>query len=608
VDALQDRTERHFIVVGGGPAGLTAAYKLTKAGFHPDVFEKSYTVGGISRTEQYKGYHFDMGGHRFFTKAREVNEMWHEVLQDDFLKRPRLSRIYYNKKFFHYPLKPMNALMGLGIIESILIGISYFRWRLFRSKVEDNFEQWVTNRFGKRLFNTFFKTYTEKVWGIPCSELKAEWAAQRIQDLSLKTAVMQMFFKPKNTIKSLIEQFEYPRQGPGMMWRAATKKINAAGGKVHMEADVVRFHREGNRIVGVTVSRDGEEQRYDGTDFISSMPITEFIKKVDPPPPEDVLASADKLNYRDFLTVCLIIDHPDLFPDNWIYIHDDSVVVGRIQNFKNWSPDMVPDQSKTSLGMEYFCNEGDELWTQSDEDLVALGTKEIQQIGLHKGAKVVDGCVFKVPKSYPVYDGGYAEHLEKMRGFVATLENFQTVGRNGMHRYNNQDHAMLTAMYAVENAIDGAQHDLWTVNVEQEYHEEQADDGKPTTPGRNKQYVEVSVSEQLGLLGAMKSLDRLAFGTGLGAVAGLALFLMTITLVIQAGPETGKTLGLLRHYLPGFEVTFAGSMIGLVYGFLGGFIVGWLTALVRNGVWFFWFAVVRRRAERGFLRDLLDFI
>lgn len=269
---------------------------------------------------------------------------------------------------------------------------------------------------------------------------------------------------------------------------------------------------------------------------------------------------------------------------------------------------MVPDQSKTSLGMEYFCNEGDELWTRSDADLVALGTEEIKKIGLNKGANVIDGCVFKVPKSYPVYDGGYADHLDRMRDFVESLENFQTVGRNGMHRYNNQDHAMLTAMYAVENALDEAGHDLWTVNVEQEYHEEQEDDGKPSTPGRNKQYVEVIVSEQLGLVGTMRSLDRMAFGAGVGVVAGLVLFLMTLILVLQAGPETGKTLGLLRHYLPGFEVTMMGSLIGLGYGCVGGFLLGWLTALVRNGVWFLWFAVIRRRAERGFLRDLLDFI
>jgi protoporphyrinogen oxidase len=607
VDNPTAKAERHFLIVGGGPAGLTAGYQLTKAGYKPDVFEKSYTVGGISRTEQYKGYHFDMGGHRFFTKARQVNDMWHEVLKEDFLKRPRLSRIFYNKKFFSYPLDPINALTGLGLIESVLIGISYFRWRLFRSKIEDNFEQWVTNRFGKRLFNTFFKTYTEKVWGISCTELKAEWAAQRIQDLSLKTAVLNAFIKPKNAIKSLIEQFEYPSQGPGMMWRVTAEKINDAGGEVHMESDVVAFHREGNRIVGVTVSNDGVEQRYDGTDCISSMPITEFIKKVDPPVSADLLASANALNYRDFLTVCLIIDHPDLFPDNWIYIHDDSVVVGRIQNFKNWSPAMVPDQSKTSLGMEYFCNVGDDLWNLSDEELIALGTKEIGEIGLAKGAKVIDGCVFKVPKAYPVYDGGYEDHLAKMREFVETLENFQTIGRNGMHRYNNQDHAMLTAMYAVQNSLTDANLNLWTVNAEQEYHEEiEGDDKTPRKIGRNPNYIEVD--EDVGLVGNLHALDRVAFGAGAGAVAGLSLFLMTLVLVLQAGPETGKTLGLLRNYMPGYEVTFAGSFLGLVYGFIGGFVGGWLTALVRNGVWFFWFRVIRRRAERGFLRDLLDFI
>ena len=361
----EETPDRQFVVVGGGPAGLTAAYQLSKLGHKPYVFEKSYTVGGISRTEQYKGFHFDMGGHRFFTKAPEVNEMWQEVLAHEFLLRPRMSRIFYKKKFFHYPLQPFNALAGLGIVQSFLIGMSYLRWKVFPYKQEETFEEWVTNRFGKRLFLTFFKTYTEKVWGISCSELKAEWAAQRIKDLSLKTAVMSMFFKPKTTIKTLIEQFEYPRQGPGMMWREVTRLVEDVGGTVAMNADVVKIHREGNRVLGVTANvfeRDeegkgdgpGVEQRRDGTEFISSMPITELVRCMDPPAPDAVLAAADNLSHRDFLTVCLIIDKDDLFPDNWIYIHDDSVEVGRIQNFKNWSPDMVPDLTKTSVWFLYF--------------------------------------------------------------------------------------------------------------------------------------------------------------------------------------------------------------------------------------------------------------
>jgi protoporphyrinogen oxidase len=460
------------VVIGGGPAGLTAAYELTKFGRRPVVLEKTPLVGGLSRTESYKGFHFDMGGHRFFTKSEIVNQIWHEILADEFLRRPRLSRIYYRKRFFNYPLKPLNALQGLGVLESVLILCSYFRWRLFPYRQEETFEQWVTNRFGRRLFRTFFKAYTEKVWGIPCTELKAEWAAQRIKDLSLKSAVMSMLFKPKKTIKTLIEAFDYPRLGPGMMWRAVRERIESAGGSVKTEAHVVRVVRNGSRIQGVEVEWDGRLQMFHGTDFISSMPLTEFIKKLDPPPPMEVLDAAGKLSYRDFMTVCLIIKQAELFPDNWIYIHDPQVQVGRIQNFKNWSPDMLPDLSKTSLGMEYFCNEGDSLWTMSDADLIELGKKELEFIGLARAADVEDGCVFRVPKSYPVYDSNYTEHLAVLRQYVESLENFQTIGRNGLHRYNNQDHAMLTGVLAVRNLMLGKNDDLWSVNADQEYHEE----------------------------------------------------------------------------------------------------------------------------------------
>jgi protoporphyrinogen oxidase len=469
---LEGQRRRHVVIIGGGPAGLTAGYELAKLGIPPLVLEKHGIVGGLACTQNYKGFHFDMGGHRFFTKSVAVNEMWQEVLSKEFLRRPRLSRIYYKQRFFHYPLKPLNTLFGLGFFESILIFLSYIRWQLFPYRKEESLEQWVTNRFGKRLFLTFFKTYTEKVWGIPCSELRAEWAAQRIKDLTLKSALANMLWKPKKVIKTLIEEFDYPRLGPGMMWRAVGDRIHEGQGEVRMNTDVIMIRRTDRRIDDLLVLRDGQEEIVKGTHFISSMPITEFIKKLDPPPPAEVLEAAHKLKYRDFLTVCLVVKKADLFPDNWIYIHDPGVKVGRIQNFKNWSPDMVPDHSRSSLGLEYFCNEGDETWTMADADLVELGKQELEKTGLANASDVEDGCVFRMAKSYPVYDADYAGYLRLIREFVDGLENFQTVGRNGLHRYNNQDHAMLTGMLAVRNLVHGEKNDLWAVNADQEYHEE----------------------------------------------------------------------------------------------------------------------------------------
>ncbi len=588
------------VVLGGGPAGLTAAYELIKHGHKPVVLEKYNRVGGLSRTECYKGYSFDMGGHRFFTKADEVNAMWQEVLGGEFLRRPRLSRIFYNKKFFHYPLKPLNALMGLGVFESILILLSYARWQLFPYKNVETFEQWVTNRFGRRLYLTFFKTYTEKVWGIPCSELKAEWAAQRIKDLSLRSAILNMVFKPKKVIKTLIEAFDYPRRGPGMMWDAVRRRVDEAGGTVRLDSDVVCVRRDGSRVTGVVVrDGDGREEFVAGTDFITSMPVTEFIKKLDPPAPASVLEAAGKLNYRDFLTVCLIVDKTDLFPDNWIYIHEPSVQVGRIQNFKNWSPDMVPDPAMSSLGLEYFCSEGDKLWTTPDADLIELGKRELEKIGLAKYADVKDGCVFRVPKSYPVYDSDYRDHLAAVRKYIESLGNVQTIGRNGLHRYNNQDHAMLTGMYAVRNLVLGHSHDLWNVNAEQEYHEEvrAAETGSP---------ADLAEVIQGAMATVFAKMDRVAFGVAWGVMGGLVLFVATLALVVQGGPNVGSTLGLLSHYLPGYDVTVAGSAIGLGYGFAIGFVGGWLTAFLRNATLFLTAAAVHRGSERRALRQLIE--
>jgi protoporphyrinogen oxidase len=591
-------SEKRVVIIGGGPAGLTAAYELAKQGILPTVLEERDKVGGLSCTENYRGFHFDMGGHRFFTKVEAVKNMWQEVLNGDFLRRPRLSRIYYRQKFFYYPLKPFNALLGLGFWNSTRIVLSYIRWHFFPYKKEDTFEQWVTNRFGKRLFKTFFETYTEKVWGIPCSELKAEWAAQRIKDLSLKTALVAMFLKPKQTIKTLIDEFEYPRLGPGMMWKAVQKAVEHMNGRVQLDSKVIQINRHGGRIDSVVISRNGHQEAIQGTDFISSMPVTEFIKRLSPGAPPEVLQAAEKLRYRDFLTVCLIVNQPHLFPDNWIYIHDPAVKVGRIQNFKNWSPDMVPDQNKTSLGLEYFCSEGDEVWNMPDADLIELGKREVERIGVASSADIEGGCVFRVPKSYPVYDSGYRESLSTLRNFVGGLENFQTVGRNGLHRYNNQDHAMLTGMLAVRNVVFGEKNDLWSVNTDQEYIEE------------------IQVKEPIAeLAGAVETilervflkLDRVAFGVSLGTVTGLALFIATLILVMKGGDVVGPNLRLLSEYFPGYRVTASGGALGLIYGFVTGFIGGWLFALLRNAMMFLYLAAIHRRAELYLLRKLFEY-
>jgi protoporphyrinogen oxidase len=592
----QQLDEKQVVIIGAGPAGLTAAYELAKLNQRPLVLEERDKVGGLSCTENYQGFHFDMGGHRFFTKVNEVKQFWHEILDGDFLRRPRLSRIYYRRKFFYYPLKPLNALLGLGFWNSTLIILSYIKWQLFPYKKEDTFEQWVTNRFGKRLFKTFFETYTEKVWGIPCSELKAEWAAQRIKDLSLKTALVAMFVKPKQTIKTLIEEFEYPRFGPGMMWKAVKEAIDRRNGRVQLDSKVIQINRNGSRIDSVTISHNGHSETIEGTDFISSMPVTDFVKKLSPSAPAEVLKAAEQLKYRDFLTVCLIVNRSHLFPDNWIYVHDPSVKVGRIQNFKNWSPDMVPDKNKTSLGLEYFCSEGDEVWKMRDEDLIELGKREVERIGLASYADIEGGCVFRVPKSYPVYDSGYRESLSKLRNFLGSLENFQTVGRNGLHRYNNQDHAMLTGMLAVRNVVSGERNDLWSVNTDQEYIEEVQE------PIADLAETVEGILERVFL-----KLDRVAFGVSLGTVTGLALFLATLILVLKGGDVVGPNLRLLSQYFPGYHVTASGSALGLFYGFLTGFIGGWCFALLRNTIMFLYMAAIHRRAELYLLRKLFEY-
>jgi protoporphyrinogen oxidase len=463
------------VVIGAGPAGLTAAYVLAKrTDCRITVVEGDQEVGGISRTVRYKQFRFDLGGHRFFTKIRPVQELWREILGDDFIKVPRLSRIYYNGRFFDYPLRPMNALSGLGPWNAAMIVLSYLKWHYRPYPVEDNFEQWVTNRFGRRLYRTFFKTYTEKVWGLPCTEIRAEWAAQRIQGLSLARAILNAtaLNKRSTDIKTLIHEFDYPRLGPGQMWEMCRDHIVARGHRVLMGHRARAIRLEDGRVTSVVLDSPDGERVLPADHVISSMPLRGLVRRIRPEPPAETLAAADGLTYRDFLVVALILKRTDLFPDNWIYIHTPGVKVGRIQNFNNWSAAMVPVPGMTCIGMEYFCFRGDGLWSSSDHDLADLAASEFSKLGLASRTDVVDAQVVRVPKAYPIYDSAYRGHVDRIREFIDMVPNLHTVGRNGMHKYNNQDHSMLTAMMAVDNML-GAAHDIWDVNTDFEYHEEQ---------------------------------------------------------------------------------------------------------------------------------------
>jgi protoporphyrinogen oxidase len=469
---------RSVVIIGAGPAGLTAAYHLQKLSpdHVPEVYEASGMVGGISRTESKNGNRFDIGGHRFFTKVAEVERMWHEVLGGDFITVPRLSRIYYRERFYAYPLKLFNALSNIGAYEAFRIILSYMKWQVRPAGKEDTFEEWVIKRFGGRLYMHFFRSYTQKVWGISPREIRSDWAAQRIKNLSLLKAVWNAISGANDTT-SLIEEFQYPRLGPGMMWEKVRDLVRERGGSVALRHEVVRVHREDLRVTGIDLREWGEDgtpgeiRHVHGDAFVNSMALRDLVRAFDPPPPDAVVEAAERLKYRDFLIVTLCISRPDPFPDNWIYIHSPEVKVARIQNFRAWSKEMVADPSTSSIGMEYFCNVDDAFWKMEDEALRDLAASELEYLGLGKASEVVDFAVIRQPKAYPVYDSEYRAALDVVSGWLSTLANFQTVGRNGLHRYNNQDHSMLSAMYAAENIL-GAQHDVWNVNVERSYHEE----------------------------------------------------------------------------------------------------------------------------------------
>ena len=604
------------VVIGAGPAGLTAAYELANLGLTATLLEADNQVGGLARTVTYRGYRFDIGGHRFFSKVPLINDLWREILPEDFLLRPRLSRIHYRGHYFDYPLKPLNAVTGLGPLEALRIGLSYAKAHVAPSRTEENFEQWVTNRFGRRLYEIFFQTYTEKVWGMPCTEISADWAAQRIKNLSLREALRHALLgagqaRDGRLITTLIDQFHYPRYGPGMMWERCETLLTAQGSETMRGIHVERLRHRHGRIECVYGRTDtGEEMEYRGDHFISTMPLRQLIHALRPAAPDHVMRAANHLRYRDYLTVVLIVDRETVFPDNWLYIHAPEVKMGRVQNYKNWSPDMVPDPASTSLGLEYFLWDKDTEWSWSEDQLIQLGIRESSQIGLIEPSEVVDGTVVRMRKAYPVYDQQYHDSIATIRGYLEGFSNLQTIGRNGLHRYNNQDHSMLTGVYAARNVV-GEKYDVWSVNTEMAYHEDgQISDamaGDRLLPVRLAPRGEVLPTALDAALDAVwAKLDPLALGIAVGVVSGIGLFLATIVLLLQDGPGVGTTLSLLGHYLLGFQSTWAGALIGLVEAGVGGFILGYLGAEVKNWGLIGYAALVRRRAEAEERRDLLE--
>jgi protoporphyrinogen oxidase len=602
----------HAIVIGGGPAGLTAAYELSKLGIGSSVLEADRQVGGLSRTVNYRGYRFDIGGHRFFTKVPLVNELWQEILGEDFMLRSRLSRIHYRGHFYDYPLKATNALAGLGPVEAFLVGLSFSKAKLFPHAEETNLEQWVANRFGHRLYEIFFKTYTEKVWGIPCSEISADWAAQRIKNLSLPEAVRNALFSSNRSrngeiITSLIDQFNYPRLGPGMMWERCEELLEKQGNHTIRGVKVEEIrHRRGRVECVYGRNHNGESVEFSGDQFISSMPLRSMIRALSPAAPDEVIEAANTLRYRDYLTVVLIAKREKVFPDNWIYIHSPEVKMGRIQNYKNWSPHMVPDQARTSLGLEYFLWDKDEEWQWSEDRLVELGINECSRIGLIERDEVEDGTVVRMKKAYPVYDQHYQASLETIRNYLESFQNLQTIGRNGLHRYNNQDHSMVTAVYAARNIV-GEKNDVWAVNTEMEYHEEaRAESSKETvlvTQGGDRLTPRRLTTDEL-IQAAFARLDPVALGISVGTVGGLGLFLATAALLLKGGAVVGPTLSLLDNYLIGFSVTWRGAIIGLAEVAGGGFALGFLFAAMRNLGMDAYAWLLGRRAQRDLLEKV----
>ena len=459
-------------ILGAGPAGLAAAYVLSRDREPATVFEADGTVGGIAKTIEFNGYRFDLGGHRFFTKLGPVRDLWRDVLGSDFITRPRLSRIYYKGKFFAYPITAKDVIGRLGIWESGLCAVSYLWASRRRGKHADTFEEWVTNRFGRRLYDAFFRSYTQKVWGIPGSEIRSLWAAQRIKNFSLGKAILTILGIRRQHVTTLIEEFEYPRLGPGQMWEAFAARVEERGIPVRLGNRCTKITHENGHVQSITVRSNGDVDEWPVDSVISSLALSDLIQSLEPPAPPEIQQAAKTLRYRDFVLVALMTTEEEPFPDNWIYLHDPGTRAGRVQNYGAWSHDMV-QPGTTCLGVEYFCFEGDEIWNMPADDIIELAKNELANIGLLDPHKVTDGVKVLVPKAYPMYDASYEAAVETIRTYLDAFDNLQTCGRNGLHHYNNQDHSMWTAILAALNVREGTRkYDVWSVNVDAEYHEE----------------------------------------------------------------------------------------------------------------------------------------
>lgn len=462
-----DDLPRDILILGAGPAGMACAYELASRGVKSVVIDRNAQAGGMCRTLKFDDFLFDIGGHRFLSRSEEVNQLWRKILGDDLLKVPRISHIYFRKHFFSYPLEVRSTVRNLGFFESARCVLSFIKAKLFGREDLSHFQGWMIKRFGRRLFELFFKTYTEKVWGIPCDQISSDWAAQRIQGLSLGSALKKAFFPGSSGhAKSLTQEFWYPRLGPGMFYDEMRKKTEENGGEFRMNEEVKAIFWEKDKINAVEIKgKQSGAVRVSADHFFSSLPLPLFIEKMQPLPDLEIIQAARGLKFRSLIVVYLIIAEAKLFSDHWIYVHAPEVTVGRIQNYKNWSAEMCPDPAMTSLGMEYFVSEGDGLWCLTDQEMIAFALDELCRIGIVKPEKFVKGYCVRVPNAYPIYSPGYQDNLNKLKRFVDGFSNLDCLGRSGLFRYNNSDHALLTGLYGARKLL-GEKHSLWDINVD----------------------------------------------------------------------------------------------------------------------------------------------